>query len=137
MHVWVIDDQPMDRLWAELTFAEHGGRVHEFASADAALAEFVRENDPVKASSGTETRPMLIVSDMDMPGRTGLELAREIRRVGYLGTFVVLTGNVNATNASAVRDAGADMLLFKPLTPKTAAGLLEAAQRRRAQQAAA
>jgi hypothetical protein len=29
------------------------------------------------------------------------------------------------------------MLLFKPLTPKTAAGLLEAASRRRAQQSAA
>lgn len=145
MHVWVIDDQPMDRLWAELTFAEHGGRVREFASADAALTDFVRGSSPSvgerdgaeSAAAGCADVPTLIVADMDMPGTTGLELARRMRRAGYTGTFVVLTGNVDATNAPAVREAGADMLLFKPLTPKTAAGLLEAASRRRAQQSAA
>ncbi len=143
MNVWVVDDQAMDRTWAELTFAEHGGSVREFSSADAALADFVRGHACAKGPDGAEAEgpdgatPMLIVSDMNMPGTTGLEFARRIRQAGYTGTFVVLTGNVDSTSAAAARDAGADMLLFKPLTPKTAGGLMEAAQRRRSQQAAA
>jgi CheY-like chemotaxis protein len=68
-----------------------------------------------------EHRPAAALLDVQMPERTGLELARAIRAdVELVGMFVVLlTAKAQASDVEAGLAAGADRYLTKPF------GLLE------------
>jgi putative two-component system response regulator len=82
--------------------------------------------DVTTAASGTEAfdlirtgRYRLVVSDWQMPGLSGLELCREIRKrtsYGYV-YFVLLTSNTGIENIVRGLEAGADDFLTKPFQP--------------------
>lgn len=64
-------------------------------------------------------RPDLILLDMMMPGRTGLEVLAELRTDPELQAIpvVMLTARAQVTDREAASFAGADRFLAKPFSP--------------------
>jgi len=67
--ILVVDDDAGSRKAMALTLQTDGRRVEEFADADAALERAIE--DPSVA---------LVVTDLKMPGKSGLDLARPCSR---------------------------------------------------------
>ncbi len=66
-----------------------------------------------------ERLPALVILDMGLPDRPGLQVVRDIRRDPDLaGTSVIaLTGRVGEEEKRACLDAGCDRYLSKPIAP--------------------
>jgi CheY-like chemotaxis protein len=66
-----------------------------------------------------ELEPDLIVLDMMMPGRTGLEVLTELRRDARFAetSVIMLTARAQAADREAAEDAGVDRFLSKPFSP--------------------
>ncbi|MFY9578759.1 MAG: response regulator [Gaiellaceae bacterium] len=64
-------------------------------------------------------RPDLILLDMMMPGRTGIEVLEELRRDPELRGIpvVMLTARAQVGDREAAERAGADRFLAKPFSP--------------------
>src|SRR5262245_36931109 len=66
----------------------------------------------------TQHRPDVAILDVQMPGRTGLEVTRAIKALPDLRTTVILlTSKAQASDIEAGRQAGADLYLTKPFSP--------------------
>lgn len=95
------------------------------------LRELVRASldssyEIVEASDGNEslrlareTQPDLIILDMEMPGKSGLEVLAELRVDPHLTEtpVVLLTAHAQAADRLAGVEAGADLYLTKPFSP--------------------
>jgi CheY-like chemotaxis protein len=88
----------------------------------------------VEARDGEESlalarsaRPDLILLDVMMPGRSGLEVLRELRSdASFAETpVIVVTGRAQAADREAAEAIGADYFLTKPFSPAGLAALLE------------
>jgi CheY-like chemotaxis protein len=79
-------------------------------------------------------RPDLILCDIDMPGKDGLRLLRDIRGDPALAdrTFVLMTGKPRFGNYREAMDQGADDFLLKPFSPATLLSCVEARLQRAA-----
>jgi cyclic di-GMP phosphodiesterase len=101
----LVDDDAGLRLLLRTTLAADECLVEEAASAEEAseLARF--------------WHPSLVVLDVGLPGMSGLEFCRELKRKSVYGSprVILLTGA--ETTAEEVRAAGADSLLKKPFSP--------------------
>ena len=67
----------------------------------------------------------VILMDYQMPNMDGPTAIREIRKLGYKGKIIGLTGNVLSNEMDIMRNAGADEVLSKPITPEVLEALLE------------
>jgi CheY-like chemotaxis protein len=77
-------------------------------------------------------RPGVLLSDIDLPGIDGHELARRLRRDGRpsagLKLLVALTGHGGAESRRRSRESGFDHHLVKPVDPVVILALLESLQ---------
>ena len=103
--ILLVDDDPDLRLLLRTTVAADECAVEEAGSAEEA-AELARF-----------WRPSAVVLDVGLPGRSGLDLCRELKLRDVYGSpgVVLLTGG--DTNGPEARLAGADALLRKPFSP--------------------
>jgi CheY-like chemotaxis protein len=71
--------------------------------------------------------PDLIVLDMMMPGRTGLEVLAELRRDARFSEMpvIMLTARTQAQDRQAALDAGVSRFLPKPFSPLELASVVE------------
>lgn len=78
----------------------------------------------VTASSGKEAlavasnfAPHVVVSDLGMPGMTGLEMMTQMRAMNQMAPFksIALSGFDNASDAASSQAAGFDAHLVKPV----------------------
>lgn len=85
-----------------------------------------------------DTKPSLVILDIEMPGFDGFEVCRRIREVDERReTFVlVLTGRDHPGDLARVLDAGADDYVTKPATPEHIRARLVIAERRIGQETA-
>jgi CheY-like chemotaxis protein/HPt (histidine-containing phosphotransfer) domain-containing protein len=67
----------------------------------------------------------LVLLDMQMPEVDGYEAARQLRRDGYRGPVVALTGDVQPGDEQACHEAGCDTYLAKPWDPDHLLRVLE------------
>lgn len=84
--VYVVDDEPelLDILDSELVSA--GFEVMSFS-------------DPSKVLTAVQSRvPDLVISDLKMPGVTGLDLLREVKKICPDTPFILLSGYLTAEN---------------------------------------
>jgi len=65
----VVDDDDDARELLRRLLADREARVHTASSVEEALSEFAQR------------RPMIVISDIGMPGRDGLEFIQEVRRL--------------------------------------------------------
>jgi LmbE family N-acetylglucosaminyl deacetylase len=57
----------------------------------------------------------LVIADVNLPGRSGLELAGEVKRLCPLAGTLILTGNASLDTAVGALRSGADDFLTKPV----------------------
>jgi DNA-binding NarL/FixJ family response regulator len=70
-------------------------------------------------------QPDVILLDLSMPRRTGLDALPEIRRVAPAARIIVLSGFVTSMIAADVLKRGADRYVEKGVDPDTLAALIE------------
>ena len=99
--VLVVEDELQMRRFLRASLASHGFRLAEAGSAREALA------------SATSQSPEVILLDLGLPDRDGIELAREIRGWSRVPIIVISARGREADKVEAL-DAGADDYLTKP-----------------------
>src|ERR1700733_4996693 len=99
--VLVVDDDPQIRRVMRVTLTGQGYEIDDAKSGDGAL-ETLRER-----------RFDLVLLDMNMPGMSGLEACRMIRRQSEVAV-IMLTVRDNESDKVEALDAGADDYVTKP-----------------------
>jgi two-component system, OmpR family, KDP operon response regulator KdpE len=115
--VLIVDDEPQIRRVLRTTLTSEGYAVVEAKSGDEAL-EKMRSD-----------RPDLVLLDANMPGITGLETCREIRRTSDVSIIMVTVRNSERDKVNAL-DAGADDYVVKPFGAEELMARIRAALRR-------
>src|SRR5437588_5521091 len=85
-----------------------------------------RDGDEAVALART-AQPDLILLDMMMPGRSGIDVLGELRRDPKLGTtpVIMLTARAQAEDREIAEHAGADFFLTKPFSPLELADVVD------------
>ena len=104
--ILVVDDDSLSREFLTDATGELGYRVSSASSASEAL-DMIR-SDP----------PDLVLSDMRMPGKGGLELLREIRQSWPEVATVLITAHGTVETAVQAMREGTDDFLLKPCSPE-------------------
>ena len=106
--ILVADDEPSLRLLVTGTLRSNDYTLVEAADGDEAWSLL------------QESHPAVALLDVQMPGKTGLDLTRAIKSDAELsGTYVVLlTSKAQAADVSAGMAAGAERYLTKPFSPR-------------------
>jgi DNA-binding response OmpR family regulator len=102
--ILICDDEPPLR---ELVKAALGSGYRYLEAADIAEAE-----EHLEAES-----PALIVLDVMLPGKSGLEFLRELRESGRRVPVVLVSAWQSETDRQTATEAGADAFLGKPFDP--------------------
>lgn len=113
--VLLCDDEDVLRQLVRATLSNGQYSIVEAADGDESL-ELARTH-----------RPDLIVLDMMMPGRSGLDVLAELRRDAAFATtkVILLTARTQATDRAAAEAAGADRFLAKPFSPGELASIVQ------------
>ncbi|WP_051884547.1 hybrid sensor histidine kinase/response regulator [Lysobacter antibioticus] len=111
----VEDDPTVAEVIAGLLRAQ-GHRVTHVANGLAALAEV------------STARFDLALLDLDLPGITGLDLARQLRAQGFAAPLVAVTARADADAEPQASEAGFDRFLRKPVTGAMLADTVAAVQ---------
>jgi len=119
-NVLVVDDEEAIRDMIRFALEKAGMGVQLAASAQEAL---VRIN---------EARPDIILLDWMMPGVSGLELTRRLRREAYTEDIpiIMLTARVTEDDKVAGLEAGTDDYVIKPFSPRELLARIRAVTRR-------
>jgi two-component system, OmpR family, KDP operon response regulator KdpE len=100
--ILVVDDESQIRRVVRTTLASNGYEVSEAKNGEEALG-LVRSNDYD-----------LLLLDMNMPGKSGLEICREIRAIGSHPAIIMVTVRDSEADKVEALDAGADGYVTKP-----------------------
>lgn len=111
--VAVVDDDPGIRGSLDSLLRSAGMTSLPFPSAEALLG------------SGAETRVACIVTDLHMPGMTGLELQAEIARRGWPHPVIMMTAFPTDAARDQALGAGAIAFLTKPIDPDSLLDAIE------------
>ena len=105
--VLIADDQPSNRMLASAIIGTEDYNV-------------IEARDGVEAwTLIQEHRPSLVLLDVRMPGRTGLDILHAIKSDPKLAAtkVILLTASAQESEISAGLAAGADSYLTKPFSP--------------------
>lgn len=119
LNVWLVDDDASIRWVLERALRQGGMAPTAFDHADTALAALRRE------------RPDVLITDIRMPGRTGLELLTEIRDSQPELPVIVMTAHSDLDSAVAAYQGGAFEYLPKPFDIDQAVDLVRRAAQQR------
>lgn len=100
--IYVIDDDESVRHSLEFLLDVAGIRVRSFSSADA----FLKSSPPLAGAC--------VITDVRMPGMSGVELAEELRRKGTNIPVIVVTGHADVPLAIQAMKAGVTDFIEKP-----------------------
>ncbi|HYU57596.1 MAG TPA: response regulator transcription factor [Actinomycetota bacterium] len=112
----VEDEMRIARLVRD--FLEHAG-----------FAVIVTGDGEAALASARSVRPDLVVLDLGLPGRDGLDVARELRRTSNV-PIVMLTARGDETDRVTGLELGADDYVVKPFSPKELVARVRAVLRR-------
>ena len=113
--VWVIDDDRSIRWVFEKALTREGIAFKTFGVAQEALAELDRE------------APQVLVSDIRMPGTTGLELLQSVKQKHPQLPVIIMTAYSDLESAVAAFQGGAFEYLPKPFDVDQAVELIRRA----------
>jgi len=101
--IWVVDDQSEHRQLIVSVLEPLGFSVDEAASGEDCLSKIQK------------SLPDLILLDLSMPGLSGTDTARSLRRSGYTMPIIVLSANAYSTDRLTAINAGCNDFLAKPI----------------------
>ncbi|HWP84731.1 MAG TPA: response regulator [Terriglobia bacterium] len=79
----------------------------------------------------TETEPCIAILDWELPGCTGLEIARRVKASGRRNIYIILlTARTQAKERAEAAAAGIDLFMAKPYEPDELRQALAAGGRR-------
>ncbi len=115
--VWIVDDDKSIRWVLEKTLSREQTPFKSFASATEALAQL---------DAGTEP-PQVLVSDIRMPGESGLDLLRKVKERFPALPVIIMTAYSDLDSAVAAFQGGAFEYLPKPFDVDQALELIRRA----------
>ncbi|MFC0711239.1 nitrogen regulation protein NR(I) [Azorhizophilus paspali] len=113
--VWIVDDDRSIRWVLEKALQQEGMTTQSFDSADGVLSRLSRQ------------RPDVIISDIRMPGASGLELLAQIREHYPRLPVIIMTAHSDLESAVASYQGGAFEYLPKPFDVDEAVSLIKRA----------
>lgn len=118
--ILIVDDEPAIREMIAVAMEMAGYRYLEAENAQQAHALIVDE------------RPSLILLDWMLPGTSGIELARRLKREETTAEIpiIMLTAKVEEDNRIQGLETGADDYITKPFSPRELVARLRAVLRR-------
>ena len=116
--ILVIDDEPAIRDMLQIALDAAGFKVVLAEDAKQAYAIII------------DTPPDLILLDWMMPGTSGIELLRRLRRDEINVPVIMLTAKVEEASKIAGLDSGADDYIAKPFSPRELVSRVKAILRR-------
>ncbi len=105
VHILVVDDEEMIRDMLQQSIAMAGYRCSMAGSADEALGIMV--TSPVD----------VVITDIKMPGKSGIELLREVKR-SHSADVIVITGYAEEYAYETIIELGASDFVGKPFRTK-------------------
>jgi signal transduction histidine kinase/ActR/RegA family two-component response regulator len=123
LYVLVVDDEVDGRAFVETALTGHGAEVKGVSSAEEAIAAL---------EAGGPRLPDAIVCDIEMPGRDGLDLIRQIRALPAAKGRIpatALTAHVRPEDRVRSLVAGFQAHLGKPIDPLELASVVESLAR--------
>ncbi len=119
LNVWLVDDDASMRWVLEKALRQGGMSPTAFDQADTALAALRRD------------RPDVLITDVRMPGRSGLDLLSEIRDSQPELPVIVMTAHSDLDSAVAAYQGGAFEYLPKPFDIDQAVDLVRRAAKQK------
>jgi DNA-binding response OmpR family regulator len=116
-HILIVDDEAQLVRVIRSYLEKAGFQVTAAYRGDEALQAF-RIN-----------HPDLVILDLNLPGMDGLDVAREIRRLGQT-PIIMLTARVEETDRLVGLELGADDYVTKPFSPREVVARVRAVLRR-------
>ncbi len=113
-HIVVVDDEPEMRAYLAEVLTLHGYPCFLFPDGSAALKHLAVNGDSAA----------LILSDINMPGITGVELLRTVKAVTPDLPFILLSGLYEKSLAMDALRTGATDYLLKPALPSEIIALI-------------
>lgn len=104
-HILIVEDEAVTRNTLRSIFEAEGYVVTE-ANDGAEMHKALQEN-----------KVNLVVMDINLPGKNGLLLARELREINNIG-LIFLTGRDNEVDKILGLEIGADDYITKPFNPR-------------------
>jgi PAS domain S-box-containing protein len=118
--VLYVDDEPSITRFAARHMAANGFEV-------------TAETDPQRAVALVQedaSRYDLVITDHQMPGLSGIDLAREVHRCAPSVPIILLSGRVDTIDAADLKSAGIETVAQKPIRPSDLISLSLGALRR-------
>lgn len=81
-----------------------------------AVPVFLAENGWAGVELFTRHAPKIVITDINMPGMNGIEMAREIRSIGAATRIIVVTAYDEAEVYAAFNKIGIDAFIVKPIS---------------------
>jgi two-component system OmpR family response regulator len=116
-HILVVDDEKRIRDVVEYALTKAGYRVTTSADGEEGLAAFASDT------------PDLVVLDVMLPGRDGLEVCRRIR-AGHATPILFLSARSDEVDKIVGLELGGDDYLAKPFSPRELVARVRAVLRR-------
>lgn len=113
--VWIVDDDRSIRWVLEKALQQEGMTTQSFDSADGVLSRLTRQ------------QPDVIISDIRMPGASGLDLLARIRELYPRLPVIIMTAHSDLESAVASYQGGAFEYLPKPFDVDEAVSLVKRA----------
>jgi len=113
--VWIVDDDRSIRWVLEKALQQEGMTTQSFDSADGVLSRLARQ------------QPDVIISDIRMPGVSGLDLLAQIREQHPRLPVIIMTAHSDLESAVASYQGGAFEYLPKPFDVDEAVSLIKRA----------
>ncbi len=116
-HILVVDDEELLAKLGQKTLTALGYKVEIATRPEAALA--MVEADPERFA--------LVLTDLTMPGMTGIVLAERVRKIRPGQLIILVTGHGASLTRERVESAGIYQLLLKPASIHTLGTVVHAA----------
>ncbi|WP_462380057.1 nitrogen regulation protein NR(I) [Pseudomonas sp. Marseille-QA0892] len=113
--VWIVDDDRSIRWVLEKALQQEGVTTQSFDNADSVLHRLTRQ------------QPDVIISDIRMPGSSGLDLLAQIREILPRLPVIIMTAHSDLESAVASYQGGAFEYLPKPFDVDEAVSLVKRA----------
>ncbi len=122
LRILVVDDEPAIRRFLKTSLGTQGYHIREAETGKQALELMKRDS------------PDVLVLDLGLPDKDGLEIIKEIRTGGSAIPIIVLSSRVDEANKVHALDLGADDYVTKPFGVEELLARLRTALRHRLQQ---